>query len=153
MLVNSDYSDMLSALNDAGAEYLVVGAYAMAAHGVPRATGDIDVWVKPSAENADRVWQALVAFGALRSGVSREDFATPGVVFQIGLPPHRIDLLTAIDGVDFDEAWSDRSSFDYGGVLTHVLSLPALLTNKRATGRTKDLADIEALERRIGLRE
>ena len=99
---------MLSALNEAGVEYLVVGAYAMAAHGCPRATGDIDFWVRSTPQNARRVWQALIAFAAPTSQITLEDFSTADVVFQIGIAPQRIDILTSISGVEFDEAWPKR---------------------------------------------
>lgn len=105
--LNEDFADMLHCLGEAGVEFVIVGAHALAAHGIARATGDIDIFVKPSAENAERVLAALTAFGApLDShGIAPADFARPGLVYQIGLPPRRIDLLTEISGVSFDEAW------------------------------------------------
>jgi hypothetical protein len=147
MHVNEDYQDMLFALNDAGAEFIVVGAYALGAHGFPRATGDIDFWVRPTAENASRVWRALEKFGAPRSGVSADDFSQLGTVFQVGVRPTRIDFLTEIDGVDFDDAWRDRETFAFAGSTVSVLSRHWLIVNKRATGRPKDLVDAEVLER------
>ena len=148
--MNPDFLDLLTALVRAEARFLVVGAHAMAAHGVPRATGDLDVWVHASADNATRVWEALIEFGApVRAcGLSEADLTVPGVVFQMGEPPGRIDLLTSITGVDFDEAWSTRSMHRVGTLDVPFLGRTALLHNKRATGRTKDLADIEILERR-----
>lgn len=138
---------MVSALNGARARFLVVGAYAMAAHGVPRATGDLDVWVEPSGENAPRVFEALARFGApLRSlGVTEKDFGRPGVVCQIGLPPRRIDVTTVIDGVAFDEAWAGRLEGSLGPVRLGYIGREALVRNKEAAGRAKDLADLEAL--------
>src|SRR5258706_1488571 len=106
--MNRDFAEMLSALSAAGAEYLVVGAHALAAHGRPRATGDLDIWVRPVAANADKVWAALVGFGAPLGGLLKEDLQTPGIVFQIGIEPVRIDILTAIDGVEFQGAWQRR---------------------------------------------
>jgi len=145
--MNPDYSDMLSALCAEGVEFLIVGAYALAVHGVPRATGDIDIWVKPSADNAPRVLRALARFGAPSQGLSEEDLARPGTVFQVGVAPRRIDLLTAIDGVSFPQAWVSRTSFRSGALEIPVIGREALLANKRATGRKQDLADAERLER------
>lgn len=95
-MLNSNFKDMLNALHEAGADYLLIGAYAMAAHGCPRATGDIDIWVRPTPDNATRVWGALQRFGAPLSRVTVADFHTPDVVYQIGLPPQRIDILTSL---------------------------------------------------------
>src|SRR4051812_1317630 len=103
--MNRDFAEMLSALSAAGAEFLVVGAHALAAHGRPRATGDLDIWVRSTSENAEKVWSALARFGAPLSGLSKADLQAPDVVFQIGIEPNRIDILTSIDGVDFDGAW------------------------------------------------
>ena len=147
--MSPDFLDLLAALVRAEARFLVVGAHAMAAHGVPRATGDLDVWVQADPENAARVWDALLQFGApVRTlGLSEADLTAPGVVFQMGEPPVRIDLLTSITGVDFDHAWSTRSVYRVGTLDVPFLGRTALLDNKRATGRTKDLADVEILER------
>ena len=146
-MLNNDFRDMLSALNAAGAEYLVVGAYALAAHGYPRATGDIDLWIRPTAENAERVWDALQAFRAPTSRVTKADFIEPDVVFQIGIAPRRIDLLTSISGVDFDDAWTRRHTIEVDGLLLDTLSREDLIVNKRASGRPKDIADLAWLER------
>jgi predicted nucleotidyltransferase len=137
---------MLSALSDAGVEFLIVGAHALAAHGAPRATRDLDIWVNPTPENAARVMKALRAFGAALMDLTEEDLTTPGTVFQIGVDPFRVDILTAISGVAFDEAWKNRLSLDIEGVRMPVLGRQDFIANKRATGRTKDLADIEELE-------
>src|SRR5437773_997502 len=107
---------MLRALSAAGAEFLVVGAYAMAAHGLPRATGDLDVWVRPTPENAERVVDALGAFGAPLFDLSVRDLVRPGTVFQLGLPPRRIDVLTSIHGVTFERAWPARVSCRLGDI-------------------------------------
>ena len=107
-MLNPDFRDMLSALSAERAEYLLVGAYAVAVHGLPRATGDLDIWIRASDANARRVWRALGRFGAPLSELREADLQTPGIVVQIGVAPRRIDLLTAIDGVAFDEAWSER---------------------------------------------
>jgi hypothetical protein len=147
-VLNDDFADMLSALADAQVEFLVIGAHAMAAHGYPRATGDIDILVRPQPANAVRVVQALRTFGApLEShGVTQADFEKPGNVYQIGLPPRRIDLLTEISGITFDEAWHSRMEAQLGGRTVAVIGREALLRNKRATGRPKDLLDVRWLE-------
>jgi len=125
-MLNENFRDMLLALNDARVEYLIVGAYALAAHGSPRATGDIDIWVRPDPENAERVWSALVRFGAPIDQITVDDFAAPGVVFQIGLPPERIDVLTMISGVDFHQAWNSRMVVEIDGMSVPVLGLREL---------------------------
>jgi hypothetical protein len=125
----------------------VVGAHALAVHGVPRATGDLDVWVRPNAANASRVWRALERFGAPVGalGIEEADLALPDQVVQIGLPPRRIDLLTAISGVEFGAAWESRVERSVEGLAVPFLSRDLLIANKRATGRAKDLADVETL--------
>src|SRR3972149_1731138 len=111
---------MLSALNDAGAEYVIVGAYALATYGTARATGDIDIWVRPTEQNADRVWTALERFGAPRRKLVRDDLHAPDNVFQIGVAPNRIDILTSITGVEFDEAWRHRKQTQINGISVSV---------------------------------
>ena len=144
--MNQDFQDLLRELCEAEAEFLVVGAYALAAHGKPRATGDIDIWVKPSATNADRVYAALQSFGAPLEELTVEDLSSPDMVFQMGLPPRRIDVLTEITGVDFADAWPNRIETKFGEVTVPVLGVDDVIKNKRATGRTRDLADVEELE-------
>ena len=144
--MNRDFAEMLAALSGAGADYLIVGAHAVAAHGQPRATGDLDLWVRPTPDNAARVWQALVAFQAPLHDLTVEDLATPDVVFQIGIPPCRIDILTAITGVQFEESWPRRVALTVEGVELPFIGRKDLLANKRAAGRPKDLGDIAALE-------
>jgi hypothetical protein len=144
--MNRDFAEMLSALSAAGAEYLIVGAHAVAAHGRPRATGDLDLWVRPTPANAERVWSALQHFGAPLFDLTREDLSRPGVVFQIGVPPCRIDILTDITGVTFDEAWPERLIADVEGRPLPFIGRAALLANKRAAGRPKDLGDLASLE-------
>ncbi len=147
--LNDDFRDLLAALARNEAVYLVVGAHAMAVHGVPRATGDLDVWVRPDAANAARVLHALIEFGAPVEpmGVTERDLAIPGIVYQIGLPPRRIDILTEISGIDFGTAWASRIDQILDGFVVPFLGREALVRNKRASGRTKDLADVELLER------
>lgn len=148
--MHEDFLDLLGALLRSEARFLVVGAYAMAVHGVPRATGDIDLWVKPDPANAQRVWDALIEFGApvKDMGVSRQDLETPGQVIQIGLPPRRIDLMTEISGLEFEQAWARRVTHAIGPFAVPFLSREDLIRNKRASGRAKDLADLDVLEGR-----
>jgi hypothetical protein len=146
--LNEDFRDMLVALNRANVEFLVIGAHALAAHGLPRATGDFDILVKPSLENAGRLMRALDDFGAptRAHGVDVADFQREGNVYQIGVVPRRIDILTEISGVSFDEAWSSRMPVRVSGSDFAVLGREALIKNKRATGRDKDILDVRALE-------
>jgi hypothetical protein len=144
--MNRDFRDLLSAFNDRGVEYLVVGAHALAAHGHVRATKDLDVLVRPDPANAARVLAALKGFGAPLHGLTEADLASPGLVFQIGVPPVRIDVLTAIDGVEFEEAWGARLRTRLADLEITVISKEHLIRNKRAAGRLQDLADVERLE-------
>ena len=137
---------MLSALSEANVEFLLVGAHALAVHGYVRATGDLDIWVRPTPENAVRVWQAIAKFGAPHRQMTIEDFCTPDVVFQIGVAPNRLDLMTSISGVEFDSAWMNRQAAMFGTISFFVIGRNELLKNKRASGRPKDLADVAWLE-------
>jgi hypothetical protein len=145
--LNEDFLDFLRALAEAGARFLVVGAHALAVHGIPRATVDLDVWIDRADDNIERVWRALHAFGAPLDalGIRRGDLAQPDTVVQFGVPPRRVDLLTGITGVTFDEAWKDRVNHRIGDITVPFIGRNALVANKRATGRLKDLADVEAL--------
>ena len=143
--MNPDFVEMLAALRAAGAEYLVVGAHALAAHGRPRATGDLDLWVRPTAANAARVFQALETFGAPLHELTVADLQTPDVVFQIGVAPSRIDILTSLSGVGFEEAWPSRVTVPISGLEVPVIGRDQLIANKRAAGRLRDLADLEEL--------
>lgn len=145
-MLNPDFRDMLSALSDEGVEFMLVGAYALAAHGFPRATGDLDIWIRRSEENAQRVWRALKRFKAPLSRLTVDDLKTPDVVFQIGVAPRRIDILTSIDAVSFDEAWPDRKQVEVEGRRFAVIGRDHLLQNKKALGRPQDLADVARLE-------
>ncbi len=145
-MMNRDYVEMLSALRDAGAEYLVVGAHALAAHGRPRATGDLDLWVRPTPANARRVYAALQTFGAPLTTLSVDELASPDLVFQIGVAPARIDILTSVSGVAFDDAWPERISVRIANLDVPVIGRNALIRNKRAAGRPRDIADIAELE-------
>ena len=146
-MLNSHYKDMLQELSAHNVEYLVVGAIALAAHGIPRATGDIDIWVNATPENSERIYRALGAFGAPLQELSQDDFTGAEMVFQIGVVPLRIDILTAVDGVSFDEAWADKIIVDFDGLPMPVLSKKLMIQNKRASGRLKDTLDLEALEK------
>jgi hypothetical protein len=145
--LNEDFRDLLLEFADRKVEFVIVGAFAVAYHGVPRATGDMDVFVKPSPENAQRVFEGLLGFGAplANAGVTPRGFETPGIVYQIGQPPRRIDVLTEISGVSFDVAWAGRQTVQFEGRDIHFIGREDLLRNKKATGRPKDLADISRL--------
>jgi hypothetical protein len=147
--MNPDFAEMLSALSDAGADYLIVGAHALAAHGLPRATGDLDIWVRPTPANAQRVMSALRVFGAPLFDLSEADLTESTTVFQIGVVPNRIDILTGISGVTFEEAWPRRVAHTIEGQALPFLGRDDLERNKRASGRPKDLADLAALGARV----
>ena len=144
-----DFRDLLLALADAGAEFVILGGHAVAFHGHPRATKDLDVLVRANRQNAERVYRALAAFGAPLSQfeVAEADFVTYDGVLQMGVPPLRIDILNRADGITFDEAIADGAGFELDGRKIPVIGRPALLKNKKAAGREQDLADVKALER------
>jgi hypothetical protein len=144
--MNPDFVDLLRAFIAADVRFMVVGAYALALHGRPRATGDLDVWIDATPENAPKVMQALAAFGAPISELKADDFSREGVVYQIGVPPGRIDILTELTGVSFAKAWPDRLSRAFGEIEVDFIGRAAFIRNKRATGRPKDLGDIEGME-------
>jgi hypothetical protein len=146
--LSDDFRDLLIALSDAEARFMVVGGYAVAAHGRPRGTKDLDVWVEPTIENAHRVLIALAEFGAAASDLSAEELATPGTGFMMGRPPHRIDILTDLVGVDFGVAWSRAPTVEFAPECRcRVIGIEDLIANKRAAGRPQDLADVETLTR------
>jgi hypothetical protein len=145
--VNRNFRDILAALSVEGAEFLVVGAYALAVHGLPRATGDLDIWVRPTDANARRVWQALLRFGAPLASMDAMDFQSPDIVFRMGLPPSQVDILTSISGLSFDEAWPNRVEYDLEGIRVFVISRGDQIRNKRRTDRPKDKLDADWLER------
>ena len=144
--MNPDFRDILSAFSAEGVEYLVVGAYALAAHGHPRATGDIELWINAQLDHADRVWRALVRFGAPVDDLKRDDLTRPDLILQVGIAPRKVDVLTSIDGVDFAAAWPDRLTVPLGDLNVPVISREFLIRNKRACGRPQDLADLAWLE-------
>ena len=147
--MNPDFAAILFELTNAGADFIVVGAFAVAAHGNPRSTGDIDIWVRPTRANAALVIRALRSFGAPLFGLSEDDLVDEQTVFQIGVAPVRIDILCGIDGVEFDAAWSRRQTGNLGGLQVPVLSLEDLAANKRAAGRPKDLVDLAWIEAKL----
>jgi hypothetical protein len=142
-----DFAEMLRELFEAGVDFLVVGAHARAAYGDPRATKDIDIWVRPSDENARRVWTALARYGAPLGDVTMSDFANPGITFQIGIAPYRIDILTELTALTFDEAWANRTMSSFGGGTYPVIGKEEFIRNKRSTGRLQDIADADHVER------
>ncbi len=146
-MLNRDYNEMLQCLAAEGAEFLVVGAYALAAHGIPRSTADFDIWVNPTSDNSVKVYRALATFGAPLADVAPMDFAEEGVIFQIGVVPCRIDIITKISGeISFPEARSQAEVVQLDDGQMPILSLTHLLTNKLATGRPKDLEDVKLLK-------
>lgn len=144
-MLNRDFKEFAALLDANGVEYLLVGGYALAAYGHPRYTGDIDFWVSLAPANIERLLAALDQFGFGSPGLKAQDFH-PDSVVQLGSPPQRIDLLAGIDGVQFDDCWSRRSTFEVDGVPLHLIGLEDFKANKRAAGRAKDLADLEALD-------
>jgi hypothetical protein len=145
-MLNEDYRDILRALSAEKVRFILVDAYALAAHGYPRATMDIDIWVMPSPHDANAVLRALRRFGAPLDNLTKEDLQKDGTIFQIGVAPRRIDIITAASGLNFEEVFQNSISINIEGVEVHIPSIDDLIRNKRATGRTKDLADAEALE-------
>ena len=145
-MLNSDFRDILSAFCEEKVEFMLVGAYAVAAHGLPRATGDIDLWVKCSEKNAERVWAAIMNFGAPLANISKQDFSTRGNVVQIGVTPRRIDILTQITGVEYEEAEPQSITIEIEGIAIPVIGLAHLVQNKSAVGRPQDKADVARLQ-------
>lgn len=144
-MLSRDFKEFVELLNSGGVEYLVVGGYALAAHGHPRYTGDLDLWLRITPDNLSRLMQALQSFGFGSLGLTIADFEQPEAVIQLGYPPGRIDLLTAIDGVEFGACYARRMEIDLAGVRLPILGLEDFKANKRASGRLKDLADLESL--------
>jgi hypothetical protein len=145
-MLNEDYRDMLHALTDEKVRFILIGAYALAAHGYPRATMDIDIWVMPSPDNADAVLRALSRFGAPLHNLTKEDLLKDGTIFQIGVAPRRIDIITSASGLQFELTYRNSIVVNIAGIKVRIPSIDDLILNKRATGRTKDLADAETLE-------
>ncbi|MBN1392667.1 MAG: nucleotidyltransferase family protein [Sedimentisphaerales bacterium] len=146
MEIQNDFKELLELFNAHKVEYIVVGGYALAFHGAPRFTGDIDLLVKPDSKNARRILAALNYFGFGSLDLSESDFTRQNSVVQLGVPPVRIDIITSLSGVDWDKAQAGKVAGDYGGVAVYFLGKKEFILNKKATGRKKDLADIEALD-------
>jgi len=145
-MLNQDYKEMLSLLLDNKVEFILVGAYALAAHGFPRATADIDIFVKPSSANASILYKTLEKFGTPLESISKDDFAHPEIVLQIGVPPRRIDIITKIDGLTYDEASKGKEVIEIESLSIPVISKQNLIINKLATGREKDKIDAKNLK-------
>jgi hypothetical protein len=145
-MLNEDYKDMLQSLLSNEVKFLIVGAYALAAYGYPRATGDFDIWVETSPENSKKILSTLISFGSSTSGLTETTFMQKGIIFQIGVAPRRIDLITHIDGVDFDDAYPSRTIIVMEGLELPFISKENLIKNKKSTGRDKDLVDVKHLE-------
>ena len=148
MPLNNDLREFVALLNSNRVEYLIVGAFAVAHHGFPRYTGDLDILVRPSADNARRTMEALTQFGFGALGIRSEDIESPGKVVQLGVPPNRVDLLTSISGLTFEEASASRVESELDGMAAYFIGRSALIRNKESTGRAKDLGDAEELRRR-----
>lgn len=153
--MNAGFRDLIEAFLEHDVRFLIVGGIALAAHGLPRATGDMDVWVRPDGANAKRVYAALVAFGAPLGelGVKVDDFAAADVVTQFGVPPRRVDVLTVVDGLDFDAAWHRRFHTEVLGLSVPFLSLEDMLLNKEHVRRDKDIGDIRVIRAELLRRE
>lgn len=151
-MLNRDYREILQIFIEEKVKFIVVGAYALGVHGMPRATGDIDIFVKADAENSQRIYDSLIRFGAPASELSPFDFNEDEIIFQIGVAPRRIDIITSIDGVTFDEAYEDCVTAEVEGLNIPVLSVDALIKNKEATGREKDILDVRILKKHLGRR-
>lgn len=148
--MNADYIDMLKCLNKAGVDYILVGGWAVNMYGYIRATVDLDIWILADAENARKVYAALVEFGAPVAEMKPYDFAEYGMIFQIGVAPCRVDIISKISGVSYADAVNRAVPKTIDGVPVRIISLDDLIANKKASGRTKDIADVEVLE---GLRK
>ena len=146
-MLNNDYKEMLQLLKRNEAQFLVIGAYAMGAYGYPRATGDMDIWIMSSGENSRKVFDALKEFGAPLSQINETTFAGRDIIFQIGVAPRRIDIITTIDGLEFEQAWQRRVEIDIDGLNVPFISKPDLIKNKESTGREKDILDAKILRK------
>ena len=146
MILNQDFKEFFQSLNNNQVRYLVVGGYAVAFHGYPRYTKDIDVWIEPGEQNTDQLVAALVEFGFDSLGLKPSDFQEPGQIIQLGYPPNRIDILTSIEGVEFSVCYEKRITVEIEGIQVDFIDLDNLKRNKKATGRLQDLADIDNLE-------
>jgi len=144
-MLNEDYKEMLQTLLNNKVKFLIVGAYAMGAYGYPRATGDFDIWVDSSRDNSKRIYTSLSEFAAPVYDISENTFTETGIVFQIGVAPRRIDIITHIDGVKFQDAYNSRETVEIDGLSIPFISKEDLIKNKQSTGREKDKLDAEYL--------
>jgi len=143
---NPDFKDLFKILNEEKVKYLIVGAYAVTFYSEPRYTKDLDIWVEPSAENAEKIWTALTKFGAPLLDISLKDFSDEKLVYQIGVEPNRINIMMGITGLKFETAWEDRVRSEYSGVPVNIINLGNLIATKKAAGRPQDLIDVKNLE-------
>jgi len=147
MILDQDFEDFVALLNKHDVIYMVVGGYALAFHGKPRHTGDLDIWIEATAENAQKLVNVIAAFGMSSLGLTQHDFLENGVVTQIGYPPLRIDILNEIDGVSFIEAFPNKLIIDVDGLPVNYIGLDDLIRNKQATGRQRDVSDVSELNK------
>lgn len=148
MLLNKDFVEFIELLNKHKVEYMIVGGYALAFHGKPRQTGDMDVWIHNSEANAEKIMKVVGDFGLGSLGLRKDDFIKEGSITQIGYPPLRIDILNTIDGVKFKEAMTNRQAIEIQGLKVYFIGQNDLIRNKRATGRAQDIADIRELQKK-----
>ncbi len=148
-MLNEDYKEILQILKKQKVRFLIVGAYAMGAYGYPRATGDVDIWVEASLANSKKIYLSLKKFGAPLKKIGEDTFKDEGIIFQIGLPPRRIDIITKIDGVDFIEAYKSKRNIKVDGLFIPFLSQADLIKNKESTGRDKDKLDVKYLKKKL----
>ena len=149
-MLNEDYKEMLQILLNNRVKFLVVGAYAMSAYGYPRATGDLDLWVETSQENSEKIYQSLSEFGSPLEHITKNTFCEEGIIFQIGVAPRRIDIITKIDGVNFKQAYSEKEEIEIEGFELPFLSKENLIKNKESTGRERDKLDAQYLRQNNG---
>ncbi|GBL08798.1 MAG: hypothetical protein GPJ10_05520 [Microcystis aeruginosa L211-07] len=147
-MLNQDFKEFIQLLNNNQVKYLVIGGYAVAVHGHPRYTKDIDIWIEMSSENTQKLMRALTEFGFGSLGLTAEDFQTPDQIIQLGYPPSRIDLITTPDGIDFTTCYQTKIEIKMNDVLVNFIDLESLKKNKKASGRLQDLADLENLSNR-----
>jgi hypothetical protein len=148
-MLNEDYKEMLQILLEEQVDFMIVGAYALGAHGFPRATGDMDIWVKPNEKNSGKLHKALARFGVPIEQIEVDDFSVEGIIFQIGVIPRRIDIITKIDGVAYGEADEDKITIEIEGFKIPIISLENLIKNKMSTGRKKDEVDVINLRKKL----
>lgn len=154
-VVHQDYEELFQCLNAEKVKYLVVGAYAVIFHTEPRWTKDIDIWIEPSAQNAKRVWNALKKFGApvVSAGLTLKDLTNPVMVYQIGMPPVRIDIMMGIAGISFPEAWKHKQTSPFGKETINIIGLKDLINAKRSAARKKDRDDLAKLQKRLTIKK